>query len=56
MKKYKINGHTVSVRKSSFAHKFIESEYGIPFAVIGTVLLGIAGVYCLAVMWAGILS
>ena len=54
MKKYKINGHTVSVRKSSFAHRFI--EHGLPFAVIGTVLLGIAVVYGLSIMWAGILG
>lgn len=56
MKKYNINGRTITVRKGGITHKFIESNYGVPFAVIGTVLAGIAGVYCLAIMWAGILG
>lgn len=56
MKKYKINGRTITVRKGSLVHKFIESKYGIPCAVIGTALFVIAFIYCLAVMWAGILG
>ena len=54
MKTYKINGRTMSVHKGSIAHRFI--EHGLPFAVIGTVLLGIAIIYGLSIMWAGILS
>lgn len=54
MKTYKINGHTISVHKGSIAHKIIERY--IPHLVIGSVLLGIAVIYGLSILWAGILG
>lgn len=54
MKKYSIDGRTITVRKNSFAHRFI--EHGIPWAVLGSVLGVIAIIYGLSIMWAGILS
>ena len=54
MKKYRFNNEVIAVRKNSLVHKFI--EHGLPFAVIGTVLLVIAGIYGITIMWAGILS
>ena len=56
MKKYAINGRTVTVRKGSLAHRVLDSKYIIPvLGLVGT--MGAATmIYITVIMWACVLG
>lgn len=56
MKKYAINGRTVTVRKGSFAHRVLDSKYIIPLLWFTGVVGASVAMYALVVGWACVLG